>query len=326
MPGVLYDHPISLSHRFDNGALLTRELGQLASYAASGEIRNNSIANTGNAVIERTVLEQLERPKEHSRSGNHDFGAPGSDAGDFAPRSKTTRRQLRIKLPNLSNSRAEPVGVFSLRARNLIHYRDNGRRRRRSCNCAVELLRPVLFVKRKQLLVDVAVHAMQFVRTGRIRFQKHFSKPYRAKRLRNGIDQLSALANDQLRATAANIDDQRAFFRTRPSCLHAQMYQSRFFRSGNNFDIRVQRFARALQKFLLIAGIANRAGCDRAYAANLQRAVNPVHVRELGAQKIQRIVADAAGTENALAESCDLPLLGQNARLAVPGVCRHHPH
>src|SRR5450755_4191946 len=170
-------------------------------------------------------------------------------------------------------------------------------------------------VKRQQLFVYVSVQAVNFIGGRRIGFKEKFRQPDRSERLRNGVQQLPVLAHNQLTAAAADIDDERSSLGTGPAGLHAEVNQPRLFRPRNNLDVGSEGGADALHELGLVAGIAHRARGDGAGANDTEARVVRRHFRERYGQEIDGFFANAARSEDTLAEPGYLPVLGQNVRL-----------
>ena len=78
--------------------------------------------------------------------------------------------------------------------------------------------------------------------------QEILAQPHGAQRLRKRLAQPPVLGGDDLRAAAADIDDQNAFAGLRPGALHAQVDQAGLFAAGDDFDRRAGGFRRAGQE------------------------------------------------------------------------------
>ena len=117
----------------------------------------------------------------------------------------------------------------------------------------------------------------------------------------------AVLAQDQLRAAAADVDDQDAPGRLRPAALHAEMNQPRLLLSGDHLDGRADRFRGALQEFVAIARVAQGACPESPYSHHAGGFVLGRHLNENAAGELHCALADAAPTEHALAQTRDLP-------------------
>ena len=159
--------------------------------------------------------------------------------------------------------------------------------------------------RRIQLGLDVLVHLVDLADARRIVLEKRLAQADRAERLGVRIHQVPAVGRDDLRAAAADIDDQDALVALRPNALHSQMDQARLFAARNDFHRRAHRFRRARQKLALIAGVANRAGGHHAHAHHVELAVGDGHPRQHRAGGLQGVFADGAAAEDALAQARD---------------------
>ncbi len=163
-----------------------------------------------------------------------------------------------------------------------------------------------------QFFVDVLVHAAQIDGPGRIGSQEDLRQTDGAQRLGESFGKNAVLRQDHFGAAAADVHHQNAFAGLRPARQHAQVNQPRFFLSRDDFHRRTQRLRRALQKLLLIAGVAHRAGSHRAHADDIQLLVDLRHALQIGAYERHGVGGDAAIVEHARAQTRHLPLGGQD--------------
>ena len=125
---------------------------------------------------------------------------------------------------------------------------------------------------------------------------------------------MPAVGRDDLRAAAADIDDQDALVALRPDALHAQVDQARFFAARDDFHRRAGGFRGARQELALIAGVADGAGGHDAHAHHVELAVEGGHARSTAQVALHGFFADGAAAEDALAQARDFAVGRQDAR------------
>ena len=69
------------------------------------------------------------------------------------------------------------------------------------------------------------------------RLEEKLLQPQCAKRFGKCLYDALILAENDLRATSADIDDQEAFFRVRPTGFDTQMNEAGLFLSGDHLDV-----------------------------------------------------------------------------------------
>ena len=126
---------------------------------------------------------------------------------------------------------------------------------------------------RVELGLDVLVHLVELADDGRIVLEKNLAQADGAQGLGEGFHEVAAVGGDDLRAAAADIDDEDAFVALRPDAFDAEVDQARLFAAGDDFDGRAGGFGRARQELVLVAGVADGAGGDGAHAHHIQLAV-----------------------------------------------------
>jgi hypothetical protein len=90
----------------------------------------------------------------------------------------------------------------------------------------------------RQFIVDEFAHLVQMFRRGRIVVQEHLFEPHGAQWLRDHVSRHAVFAGDDLRAAAADIDNQQPLVLVRPGALQTQVDQARLFAAGDDFDRR----------------------------------------------------------------------------------------
>src|SRR5579859_4132946 len=99
---------------------------------------------------------------------------------------------------------------------------------------------------------------------------------------------MTVFPDDNLGAAAPDVDYQHPTFREGPAGLHAQVNEPGFFEAGDYFDMAAKHSARALEEVILIGGVAQSAGTDR---ANRHSVYGPV----LLGHRIQHITCEIDG-------------------------------
>ena len=175
-----------------------------------------------------------------------------------------------------------------------------------------------------QFFLDIGIKTAALFDGGRIGFQEHFTEPDGTQGAGNRIDELTVLGDDEFGTAAADVDDKSALFRARPARFDAEMDETRFFRTGNDFDICAESGVGAIEEIGLIAGVADGTGGDSADANNLKRFVGSSHAFERGAQEGKRGSADEAGAKNTFTEAHNLTILRQDRCFTVADFRSHH--
>ncbi len=152
------------------------------------------------------------------------------------------------------------------------------------------------------------MHLVDLAHDGRIVLEKRLAQADRAERFGVGFHEVATVGRDDLRAAAADIDDEYAFVALGPNALHAEVNEARLFTARNDFDGGAHRFRRARQKLALIARVANGAGGDDAHAHHVQFAVGRGHACEHGAGGLHGLFADRTAAEHAFAQSGDFAI------------------
>ena len=116
----------AFGHGFDEGTLFVRELGKFLTNAAGSEICNDAVADAGAAIMDGALTEKIEDFEEDGRSSNDDFGAAGTDAGDFATAFERTGGELLEKIADLGGGGAHAICFVAAGAWNLIGSTDDG--------------------------------------------------------------------------------------------------------------------------------------------------------------------------------------------------------
>ena len=128
---------------------------------------------------------------------------------------------------------------------------------------------------------------------------------------------MPGVAQDQLRAAAADVGHQQPLLRMGPLALHAQMHQPRLLQTGNDFHGSPQNGGSARQKFRLIAGVAQGGGSHHPHGQHVQLTVGRGHSREHLARQIHGGFVQPAFAKNTGAQAHHLTLGGEHQHLAV---------
>ncbi len=211
----------------------------------------------------------------------------------------------------------QPVRQIAPRTAHPVDRADHGGGGGGSGNHAVDLDRTKARGRSRDPLLNILPHAQQLARIGRIALQKHFGEADRAQRLRERLDDVPGVAQDQLGAAAADIRHQQALLEVRPLALHAQMHQARFLQTGDDLHGRPQNGGGARQKFRLIAGVAQGGGSDDSHRQHVQLAIRGRHPRQDVARQIHGGFVQAAFAKNTGAQAHHLTLGCQHLHLAV---------
>ena len=118
------------------------------------------------------------------------------------------------------------------------------------------------------------------------------------------------LAGDELRATAADIEDQQPAIRMRPARFDAEVNEAGFLAAGDDLDRSADGERGALDEFDLIARVADGAGGYCAHSHHVQLLILLRHARQHGAAQLHGIRRDDAVAEHALAQPRDHALGG----------------
>src|SRR5207253_3115260 len=137
-----------------------------------------------------------------------------------------------------------------------------------------------------------------------------------------GLGHAPVLAQDQLGAAAADIDDERTLRGVWPADLHSEMDETRLLLTGDYFDRRLQRFRGLLQEFLLIAGVAQSTGADGSDTDHARAPILRRHLGEHVGAEIHRALAHAAGAEHTFAQARYLPRGGESFERRAPNDLR----
>ena len=145
-----------------------------------------------------------------------------------------------------------------------------GRRGRRRPDHAIDARRADPAHGGTDALLDVFAQAVQFRGPRRVRFQEQLLQPQRAQRFRKRLPDALVFAQNDFRAAAADIDNQKPLLGMRPAALDAQVNQARLFLAGDDLDIGAQRRRSARDELVLIARVPHGRGGDRAHRLHIQ--------------------------------------------------------
>lgn len=293
-------------HTFHSVALVAIEFGKLAANTARDEIGDDAVTQTGGGVIERRHFEILQEMQKHGGAGDDDLGAARSDARDFASGVEVSRTKIMIELADLGGGSAQAVGLIDFGAGDAVDGADDSGGSSRCRDHALAALVTDAAERGAELFGDVLAHAMELDGCGRITFQKDFGQANSAERLGHGLAHSARFAEDNLGATAADVNDQDILVRMRPAALHAKMDEPGLFLAGDNLYRRGNGFRCAREELTLVSCVANGTGGDGSNPDDLQLAILLRHSGENAAHQGHGIGADAAGAKNALAQARNL--------------------
>ena len=177
---------------------------------------------------------------------------------------------------------------------------------------------------------------------GRIGAQEESLEAECAEGFRPCLADAVVIADDDLGAAAADVDDEEALLGMRPEAADAEVDEAGFLLSGDDLDFGAERGGGAGHELKLVAGVADGGGGDGADVRDIEPFVGSRHGGEHLADEREGFGADAAGFEDAFAEAGDLAVGGEDAgrragqdfrgfhanRVAADiysGVARHRP-
>ena len=138
------------------------------------------------------------------------------------------------------------------------------------------------------------------------------------------VQRREALADDQLRAAAADVDHQPSARLARHGVRDAQVNEARLFHAGDDFNRVPESGARAFEEGLLAVRHAQRIGADDAHAAG-------AHVAQALAEALQarecpcrHVLVDAAVLRDPGREPHHLAQTIDDDQLAVRVARDHH--
>ena len=218
LAGVLERDAVAPAHVFHLAALVAAEAGKFRAHVAGGQVGDDAVAHAGARVVDRRQMELLQELEQHGHARHDDLGAARPDAGDLAPAGEVPLRQLAVELAHLRGGDAQAVDLLALGARHAGHGAGHGRGGGRGGDGAVPARVAQAAHGGIELVLDVLVHLVQLERGGRIVLEKNLAQPHRAQRLGEGLAQAAVFGGDDLRAAAADIDDQRRACRSAARC------------------------------------------------------------------------------------------------------------
>jgi hypothetical protein len=254
----------------------------------------------------------LQNPEEHGGAGHDDFRAPRSDAVYLPARRHAHPRDPAVEAANLRGGGAKPFGGLAVSPVDTVDGAHHRRGCGRSRDNAVHLLGTHSPDGGGDLFVDKFIQPAQLHFRGRIALEEALGQAHRAQRLGDRLRHAPALAQNDLRAASAHIDDENATFRMGPARLDPQVNQPRLFLPGNDLDRASQSPGGSLDELVLVGGVAHRGRRHGAHADHIQLAVDLCHTGQVLAEEVHRFDADASGAEDAFAEPRHLPVGGED--------------
>ena len=200
-------------HVLHHASLFHRKLSQTAIHAARREIRDDAVTHSRSRIEQRRHPERFENMEEDGGSRDDDFGAPRTDSGDLLTRRHIQRGNIPIEAADLRGGSTAAVGFVAPGARNPVHRAYHCRSSCRSADDTIDAGISDPPDSGTDSLLNIFAEPMEIGGSRRIGAKKQLLQPQRAERFRKCLAYALILAQDDLGAAAADVDDQEPLFR-----------------------------------------------------------------------------------------------------------------